>query len=308
MSDFVARMWTNPALRNASVQRKENQILGFVKDNADQLKGTLSKSDYFPDLTWDDIIRLLFTELTERVINSLEPKVDGVVKQLFQPTFFEATHMDSRVGEVSPIRVKEFLLSTMRSKSIRDHFIHSIDAITYRVFDRYIPVIMERRKVIYYEMIRRDRLEMDEQWLPAYLNFCTLFRPFFWYRVRGRPGMEETVSLSSVQRNKKKYEDVLAILESELSENMGIIPMDLYRPGIDSWLSSVDDPDLSGCSKLISIIVGRMQEMDPGQDRDRGAETPDKSWFNINRRTARFYGYDGKFLDELYQIAGEEGW
>ena len=41
---------------------------------------------------------------------------------------------------------------------------------------------------------------------------------------------------------------------------------------------------------------------------DRGADTPDKSWFNIARKNSRFFGFDDKMLEELYKIAAENGW
>jgi hypothetical protein len=41
---------------------------------------------------------------------------------------------------------------------------------------------------------------------------------------------------------------------------------------------------------------------------DRGAETPDKSWFNIARRNYKYYGFDIKMLDEFYKIAAENNW
>jgi hypothetical protein len=41
---------------------------------------------------------------------------------------------------------------------------------------------------------------------------------------------------------------------------------------------------------------------------DRGADTPDKSWFSIARRNFKFYGYDVKMIDEFYKIAAENGW
>ena len=41
---------------------------------------------------------------------------------------------------------------------------------------------------------------------------------------------------------------------------------------------------------------------------DRGAESPDKSWFSIARRNYKFYGFDIKMLDELYKTAAENGW
>ena len=41
---------------------------------------------------------------------------------------------------------------------------------------------------------------------------------------------------------------------------------------------------------------------------DRGADSPDKSWLNVQRRNARWHGLDVRMLDELYTIAAENGW
>ena len=41
---------------------------------------------------------------------------------------------------------------------------------------------------------------------------------------------------------------------------------------------------------------------------DRGAETSDKSWFNVARRNYKFYGYDLDMLVELHSISAENGW
>jgi len=55
--------------------------------------------------------------------------------------------------------------------------------------------------------------------------------------------------------------------------------------------------------KVLQSLKGR-----PVTRVDRGAVSPDKSWFNISRRNFKFYGFDIKLLDELYKIAGENGW
>jgi hypothetical protein len=41
---------------------------------------------------------------------------------------------------------------------------------------------------------------------------------------------------------------------------------------------------------------------------DRGAESPDKSWFSIAKKNADYYGFDRRMLDELYMIAGDNNW
>ena len=61
-------------------------------------------------------------------------------------------------------------------------------------------------------------------------------------------------------------------------------------------------------SRIASIFSMRCKNYKPYNKVDRGAESPDKSWFNIARRNFKFYGFDIKMLDEFYKIAAENNW
>jgi len=94
----------------------------------------------------------------------------------------------------------------------------------------------------------------------------------------------------------------------EVREKIGNLPEELITAGIDSGLSSQDVPDLGGSSRVISIVLARAREFNPFQKQDRGADTPDKSWFSINRVNAKYYGFDPNVMDELFQIAADKGY
>ncbi|MBI3396004.1 MAG: hypothetical protein HY042_09225, partial [Spirochaetia bacterium] len=170
-----------------------------------------------------------------------------------------------------------------------------------------IPIILSRRKVIYNEIIRRDRLMVDNALIPAVLNLSTLLRPLFWYGFSRFAGQGQIVTLAGVQRDLKVFDASLKDLKTHLVEALGTIPERFYKAGLESCLDPTER-EVGGAGRLITIMNGRILDYDPNQKADRGAESPDKSWFNINRRTAKFHGYDLRFLEELYQIAGEEGW
>ena len=304
MEEFVSRLWTNPAIRSSSILKKENQILSFVKENSAQLKSSLTRDPYFPDLSWEDIIRLLFTELTDRVVRTVEPRLETVLERVINREILAALG----ASDFSAVRLKELIVNQLRNKPFRDQLIHVLDTIQNRFFERYVSMALERRKVIYYELVRRDRLEFDSTLIPDYLNFSTLFRPFYHYRIGGDPSRGDAVTLAGAGKNRKMVEANRSRLENELRDAIGMIPEPIIGAGLESWLDASGDNDISGSARLISILVNRSVDFDPQQTHERGAETPDKSWFNINRKTARYYGYDVKFLEELYSIAGDEGW
>jgi len=41
---------------------------------------------------------------------------------------------------------------------------------------------------------------------------------------------------------------------------------------------------------------------------DRGAESPDKSWFAVARKNADYYGFDKRMIEDLYRIARDNNW
>jgi len=109
-------------------------------------------------------------------------------------------------------------------------------------------------------------------------------------------------------KDQRKLDAMVNILRSQLIEEIGSIPESLIRPAVESFLNVNDFPETTGASRLIAIMMARSAAYDPNQKTDRGAESPDKSWFNITRRNAKHYGFDSRMLEELYQLAGDKGW
>jgi hypothetical protein len=305
MRDFVQKLWTNPAIMNTPIQKKEAQILSFIRENQRNLQEAFHRPDFFPGLDWDSAVRLLITELTETTQQALRPRLDEVIDRAIHPAV--RSYFQSHGGfEIETSRFRDFILDAMRQKQLRDQYMATLDAISYKLYDRYAAAAMTRHKFIYNELVRRDRVSIDATYMAEYLKLASLFRPLFYLKLREGP--VENLSLAGVAKDPRTARSVLIGLQELLEREIGRVPEGLLKPGLDSNLSSLDFPDISGAARMIQILVMRGVEYNPDLKQDRGAESPDKSWFNINRRTAKNYGYDGKFLEELYLIAGEEGW
>lgn len=307
IEEFVGKLWTNPSIRNATLVKKENQILAFLKENRKQLETAFSRPELFPGVPFDDVARQLLSVLTDTILQYITPKLDAALDRIFGSGIIGA--LDSEGGvDLDRAKLREFVLANMRAKSLRDPYLLAIEAVSAGIFDRYVPIIVMRRKMIYNEVIRRDRLTLDNALVPGFFNLACLYRPLYWYgfsRVTGGPG--QIATLAGVARDQKVYDASLKDLTVLLDEQIGRAPERIYRAGIESCLNP-GDREVGGASRLIAILMGRILDFDPAQKVDRGAESPDKSWFNINRRTAKYHGYDLRFMEELYQIAGEEAW
>ena len=305
MKEFVARLWTNPNIQSVPVVRKENQILGFIREKQQNLQAAFQRPEFFPGISWDESIRLLFTELTDTILGAMRPLLEEILERAAHPAL--KTYFQNEGGlAIQPDQFRDFILNSMRVKPVRDQYLAVVQTITSGFFERYVPAILTRRKVIYMDVVRRDRTSLEPAYMPEYFRLMALFRPLFFHKLSQGPS--ENMSLDQLRKDPRMFDKVAGELLQQIRMEIGQVPEAIVRPGLDSNLSLDDNPDISGASRLINILVSRSQEYDPQQKQDRGAESPDKSWFNINRRTAKYSGFDARFLEELYQVAGEEGW
>lgn len=305
MKEFLDKLWQNPAILKASMGKKENQILSFLRENQAQLQKVFASSDYFPNMSWNEAVALLLNELVEKVLDSISPKLDRIKQNLLQPALLQ--QFDSTADIDSDV-FKKFLVSMMKNKPVRDQYIIVFEMISLEYFERYLPFAFEKRKTIFTEVIRRERLDIDINLVPKYINLVSLFRPLYFHKFPYKKGLDQHISLNDAQKDKKLYEQAINGMKDYLEEELGPLPEKIFRPGCESFLSATDNPDISGISRLINIMANRCMDFDPSVKADRGAESPDKSWFNINRRNAKNFGYDVRFLEELYQVAGDKGW
>ena len=303
MKEFVGKLLSQPALAGLPIVLRENQVLNFIKENGPQLKSAFREKDFFPEISYEQAVRLLVTVLTDAVVRDVESRVTGALGSIAIKGIADHFRKEGAVDQES---LHAFFQEQLRQKATRDQFYFASQSVSAGFYGRYLPPALKRRKVIYNEVIRRDRLNLDPTLLPAFVGLAAMLRPLFWMRFTGSGG--QTICLAEATKNESLYEAVFKELEGHLRSAVGPLPEGLYRPGFESCLFSAGERETSGTARLISILVNRSADYHPEQKVDKGAESADKSWFNINRRTAKSYGYDPQFLEELYQIAGEEGW
>jgi len=93
-----------------------------------------------------------------------------------------------------------------------------------------------------------------------------------------------------------------------LTEKLNHAPEELLDSALDSSLSFETSPKMEATSRIAALLDHRCKGLKKDQVRVKGAESSDKSWFNVARRNFKFFGFDIKVLDEFYKIASENGW
>ena len=305
MKEFLDKLWQNPAILKTSMRKKENQILSFLRENQAQLQKVFASADYFPNMSWSEVVALLLSELIEKVLESISPRLERIKQSLLQSDLIQQFDVNAHIDSET---FKQFLVAMKKNKAVRDQYIIVFEMISLEYFERYLPLAFEKRKNIFTEVIRREKLDIDINLVPKYINLVSLFRPLYYLKFPYKKGLDQLISLSEAQKDKNLYEQALNGMKEYIQDELGLLPEKIYKPGFESFLSATDNPGISGVSRLINIMANRSMDFDPSVKADRGAESPDKSWFHINRRNAKNFGYDIRFLEELYQIAGDKGW
>lgn len=304
MREFILKLWTNPNIQMVPLAKKENHILNFVKENQKSLMEAFASETFFPKINFDDAVRLLLNELPKIIFESVTPVLDTILEKTNHPELRE--HFTNQGGlTIDTLEFRNYILNIMHDKKMRELFLNVLTIIDAKFYERYTPIVIELRKLIFIELVRRDKLTMAPNIISDYLNLASLFRPLAYHmdKSTGQSG-----AVIKLKKDSKNYKKIINQLNASLNDKIGFIPQLLLVTGLDSTLHVNDNPEVSGASRLINIFSTRAQEFVPNLKQDRGAETPDKSWFNINRRSAKHSGMDIRFLEELYLVAGEEGW
>jgi hypothetical protein len=295
---FINHLLSNPALNNLNPLKKEEQILQFLKTNAQSLVPTLSSPQFFSQLPWNQILRLLYTALVQETDKVLNPQLEELVHQKISFAF---------VSQIQPHRIPEdqcrqqmweLLQRLLQKPEARKSLLGPLTAITNDFVGRYLEKSFEDRQYVHFELSKVQRLRLEIEDVKHMVHATLLLRP----------------SIQLFSESGERVESVLvqpqfaATALDSMKAQLKILPEELLRGGLYSNVSFEEDKQIDATARLAAIFSSRGKNYKPISRIDRGANTPDRSWFSITRRNYKYYGFDIKMLDEFYKIASESGW
>ena len=296
---FVSRLLSNPTLITLNPLQKEEQILSFMEINAPQLLPTLSSQAFFPGQSWVSIYSLLVHELKALIDESLIP---GIQRQLYDKIdfgFIQILRQHNLPQEKIKEEVFNFLKKIIQVPDGRLDFSGSYNAISHRIVDKYIEKIFSVHSYIHFELTKVQRLKMSKDEIKDFINTSLLLRP--------------AIYVFSISMNKNSSSGIITkVFAEKVEESLGIeipsLPEVLVKSSIRSNLSFVDHKYLQATSRMVSIFNSLSRSLKANMKVDRGASSPEKSWFSIARKNYKYFGWDIKMLDELYRFAAENNW
>lgn len=300
---FVGRLLQNPALGALPVLDKEEQILAFLNGNVHQLLPTLSSANFFPGKEWHGIFGLLYEGLVSITNETLSLQIDDVLGSIdFR---FIGFLREQASTSACKDQVSRFLVTLLQNFEARRAFSGPFTAVRLGLVDRYIDQAYFRKEYISFELLKIQRLKMSKEEVKNYLKVALLLRSAV--HMFGSSGAVDAGMATGNNPGLIPLPMAQKVMQA-LSEPLNTLPPEVLKCSIMSNLSFPENLNLETISRLAAVFAVRGKNYKVVTKLDRGADSPDKSWFFVARRNFKFYGFDVKMLDELYRISAENGW
>jgi hypothetical protein len=301
-SAFVNHLLANPALKDLNPLQKEEQILQFLKTNAQSLLPTLSSAQFFPSTSWNQIMQLLYKALIQDTDRVLMPELEELTRRRISFSFVSQIQPHHISEDKCREEMWELMQRLLQKPEARKALTGPVTAITGGFVGRYLGRCFETRQYVHFELTKVQRLRLEIEDITHMVHATLLLRPSIQLFTVGREAAAETVESAKVQS-----QFAASALEN-IKSQLQILPPVLLQNGLFSNVSFEEDGQIDATARIAAIFSSRARNYKPITRVDRGASTPDRSWFSITRRNFKYYGFDVKMLDEFYKIASENGW
>lgn len=300
---FVSRLLTNPAMQGLTPLQREEQILQFLTKNGQQLFPTLASPNFFPGANWNQIWELLTAVLYEEIDKTFLPSLKSIIQDRIDLSFIPFFRQQNMPYPKIKEDLFTFLGKLSQKAETRRGLTGSFSALVFNIIEKYISEIFTRKEYIHFELIKVQRLRMGREEIKNLIHTSLLLRPVI--HILGPTATSNGTDASPSGLIQMPYaEKVVEVLKKSL----GAIPEEVTRSAVESNVSFFENKTVSATARITALFANRCRNYNPAVKVDRGADSPDKSWFSIARRNFKFYGYDVKMVDEFYKIAGENGW
>lgn len=298
---FVSRLKSNPALQGLNPLQQEEQLKQFLRINGSQLQPTLSSPAFFNGMEWSQIISLLTETIQDSATEVLLQDIDKILANQIKYNFLGSFEKKVSCEQIVPI-LKKLIHRILENNLSRRAFSVSYTAVKSAIVPKYLKSSMDRQKYISFELRKVQRLKLaDHKDAVGYIYVNLLLKPIVYLYAGVDDDLAQTKS-GLVLNNYAKN-----VLSKLVAEYPGL-PVDIFKSSINSSISFQENNKTEATARAAAIMYGRCEQYNPNIKVDRGAETPDKSWFSVARKNYKFNGLDHDMLSEFYNISTENWW
>jgi hypothetical protein len=309
IGDFVNHLLSNPNIKNESTLVAEGMLLNFIVQNREQLKVTFKTPQFFPHLDWNESLSAIVSTIYNLVIGSVMPVLDGFIETFDTEALNKISKNTKFPESFHREKLKSFTQSIMQNKDARYNMNSVINIFKYNALERYLGEMFAGRDYLYNELVRVQKtyLECDEY--ITYLKVLLIVKNAAFVKIPlASESAEKKFNLNDSINSPAVLKKFLDSLLSNMKKQLPNLPEKTLKLAIKAnmWEKQTELEDSS--SRFLYIFSKRYHDYKPVDRVDRGAESPDRSWFGIARKNAEYYGFNKRMLDELYRISGDNNW
>jgi len=305
---FVDHLFTIPNIKNEPILIAESLILNFIVQNLDQLKATFSTPQFFPELPWNSVLQFILSDIYGRV----EKEISPMFMEYINTGSFEAINrMDETLAFPNDFhreKLGEFFLSAFRNKDYRYNLNSVVNIFNHGIIEKYITEIFRRREFLYNEIVRVQKTYIECEDYITVMKVMLLVKNAAYIKISFPQAGGGRYNLNDTLRVPGRLPKFIDAAVSGIRQQAPGIPEKCVRLSLKANLKNSMTELEDASSRLIYILSARFHNYSPVTSVDRGAESPDKSWFSIARKNADHYGFDRRMLEALYRLAGDNNW
>ncbi len=308
--EFVNHLLSIPNISGEPPLIREGMIISFITQNIQQIKETLTSPRLFPDAPPEQTLKSILLVLRQLVLKDIVPRVESWLQNRIDyrivQKLFPSREKDENIYRSG---LSEYIKKMLMNSESRYNFNAVYNLFEYDILDRYVRQIFERRGSIYNEIKRVERIALEFEEYVEYTKIILLIKNTAYLRVPITTGVGKvTVNAGDLKKFSVPLSKFIVRQEQQVMSQLPFMTKQALVSAIKSNLKERMTEKEDASARLFYILSSRYQEYKPVNKVDRGAETPDKSWFGSSKKNSGYFGFNERMLHELYLIAGDNMW
>lgn len=298
IDQFLEHLLSLPVIKKDCPIGAEQQIITFIKSNLPKLEVSFTRPEFFPNLPPRETIAYIISTLQKRVVDQSLNFFKRVINNEIDLSILRKV----RKRSINEEQLKEKIISLLGEMLLDPITRLQLKPVYYilqtKYIDKIINLLFDRKAFTYNELVRVQKCYIEAGEYISYLKILLLFSQFPNFQK------ENKKILLNAATNEEKIQ--ICTNSSKILARK-IVEMDIteFKLAVDSNLPEILLEIWEASSRLLFILLHRFNEYDPNLKIEKGAETPDKSWFGVARKIAKDFGYSKGIIDELFLIANE---
>ena len=309
LQKFIHHLLSSSGIKNENIIAGEGMIYTFVAQNREQLRSTFSSKAYFPHMQPEEALTALLSELYEKVASEILTPIYLFIDEANLDFLNELPDAKRFPSQYSRDTLRDFLTNLFRNREARANFMSVHNMYRFGIIEKYIRESFKRRDYLYNELVRVQKTYLEADDYVTYLKIMLLIRNAVYLRIPlPDAGPERKYNITDSIKMPGRLLQYIDLLEKELAKSLPVLNERTLHYAVKSNLNDSMTELEESSSRFLYILSARFHNYKPMAKVDRGAESPDKSWFAVAKKNAKLFGFDKMMLEELYRIAGDNNW